>query len=182
MALRERPDPKYNPCMDDSKVLEPMRAAALALASILVVACSPDGPLGTLGAVATAPITAPVMFFSARLHDRDDFLDRARRNDRPLGPMSPRSQAMAQATLERALRQGRVNQGVYWQNEHDRSGYVAGGVTVLASGHTNDGALCREVLIETVITRRPTDQRVRTFCRSGTRWRVLAGPVESDGG
>ena len=60
------------------------RIVLLALAGGLVAGCAPDGPLGTVGAIVTAPITAPVMFVSARMNDREDHLARARRNDRPM--------------------------------------------------------------------------------------------------
>ena len=55
----------------------------LVLAASLLQGCAPDGPLGIVGAIVTAPITAPVMFFSARMNDREAFLERARRNQRP---------------------------------------------------------------------------------------------------
>ena len=42
------------------------------LAASLLAGCTPDGPLGTVGAIVTAPITAPVMFVSARMNDRED--------------------------------------------------------------------------------------------------------------
>ena len=40
------------------------RIALLVLGESLVAGCSPDGPLGTVGPIVTAPITAPVMFAS----------------------------------------------------------------------------------------------------------------------
>ena len=151
------------------------RTVFLVFATSLIAGCAPDGPLGTVGAIVTAPITAPVMFVSARMNDREDHLERARRNDRPMPPIDANSRAKARATLEKALELGRIDEGLYWQNDEDASGYSAGGVTVLATGPTEDGRLCREVLIETAMERRPTDQRVRTYCRDGARW----GTVES---
>ena len=56
------------------------QSGLLVLIASLVAGC------GTVGAIVTAPIMAPIMFFSARMNDRDDFLDRARQNDRPLLP------------------------------------------------------------------------------------------------
>ena len=150
------------------------RIVLLALVASLTLGCAPDGPLGTVGAIVTAPITAPIMFFSARMNDREDFLERARQNRRPLPPIDASSWAQAQATLEQALDRGRIDQGIYWQNNGDASGYAAGGVTVLATGRTNDGRPCREVLMETAMERRPTDQRVRTYCRNGDGWRSVA--------
>ena len=85
---------------------------------------------------------------------------------------------MARATLEQALERGTVDQGVYWQNNGDESGYAAVGVTVLATGETDDERPCREVLIETAMERRPTDQRIRTFCHDGASWRVGASTRE----
>ena len=146
------------------------RSTLLAFTVSLLAGCSPEGPLGVVGAIVTAPITAPVMFVSARMHDREDFLQDARRNVRPLPAVDARSQVQARTTLEQALEQGEVGQGLYWQNDDDASGYAAGGVTVLATGQTDDGRRCREVLIETVTERRPTDQRVRTYCRYGAGW------------
>ena len=146
----------------------------LVLAASLIGGCAPDGPLGTVGAIVTAPITAPVMFVSARLNDREDHLKRARRNDRPLPPIDAQSREMARATLEQALERETIDEGLYWQNDEDASGYAAGGVTVLATGRTDDGRPCREVLIETAMEGRPTDQRVRTYCRDGARWSVAA--------
>ena len=150
------------------------RIALLALTASLMAGCAPDGPLGAVGAIVTAPITAPVMFVSARMNDREDHLERARRNDRPLPPVDAKSRVMARATLEQALERGTIDEGIYWQNDEDASGYAAGGVTVLATGWTDDGRSCREVLIETAMKRRPTDQRVRTYCRTGTGWDIVA--------
>ena len=152
------------------------KIAMLLIAASFIGGCAPDGPLGTVGAIVTAPITAPVMFVSARMNDREDHLERARRNHRPLPPIDAESSAMAQATLEQALKQGRIDAGLYWQNDEDASGYAAGGVTVLATGRADDGRPCREVLIETAIARRPTDQRVRTYCRDGAGWTVATRP------
>ena len=42
------------------------RIAILVLTGNLVTGCAPDGPLGTVGAIVTVPITAPVMFVSAQ--------------------------------------------------------------------------------------------------------------------
>ena len=61
------------------------------------------------------------------------------------------------------------NVWVYWQNDDDASGYAAGGITVLATGRTEDGRLCRKALVETAMAKCPTDRRVRTWCRDGTR-------------
>ena len=144
----------------------------LVLAASLIGGCAPDGPLGTVGAIVTAPITAPVMFVSARLNDREDHLERARRNDRPLPPIDAQSREMARATLEQALERVTIDEGLYWQYDEDGSGYAAGGVTVLATGRTDDGRPCREVLIETAMEGRSTDQRVRTYCRDGAVWTV----------
>ena len=85
---------------------------------------------------------------------------------------------MARATLEKALELGRIDEGLYWQNDEDASGYAAGGVTVLATGPTDDGQVCREVLIETAMEGRPTDQRVRMYCRDGARWGMLKSTRE----
>ena len=137
------------------------RVALLMLAASVVAGCAPQGPLGTVGAILTAPITAPVMFVSARMNGRDAFLESARRNDRPLPAVDARSKAKAGETLEQALERGMVDQDLYWQNRADASGYAAGGVTVLATGRTDDDRVCHEVLIETAMESRPTDQRVR---------------------
>ena len=83
---------------------------------------------------------------------------------------------MARATLEQALDRGRIEEGIYWQNDEDASGYAAGGATVLATGRTDDGRPCREVLMETAMEGRPTDQRVRTYCWDGAGWRVATSP------
>ena len=154
------------------------RIALLAFTGSLISGCAPDGPLGTVGAIVTAPITAPVMFVSARMNDREDHLERARRNERPVPPIDAKSRTMARTTLEQALEEGRIDEGLYWQNDDDASGNAAGGVTVIATGRTDDGRVCREVLIETAMERRPTDQRVRTYCRDGARWSMAANPRE----
>ena len=148
--------------------------AMLVLAASLIGGCAPDGPLGTVGAIVTAPATAPVMFLSARMNNREDHLDGARRNDRPLCPIDAQSKEMARATLEQALERGTTDEVLHWQNDEDASRYAAGGVTVLATGRADDGRRCREVLIEIAIARRPTDQWVRTYCRDGARWSVAA--------
>lgn len=85
---------------------------------------------------------------------------------------------MAQGTVERALEQGRIDEGLYWQNDEDASGYAAGGVTVIATGRADDGRVCREVLIEIAMERRPTDQRVRTYCWDGARWAMVESTRE----
>ena len=149
------------------------RIALLALAGSLISGCAPDGPLGAVGAIVTAPITAPVMFVSARMNDREAHLERARRNDRPVPAIDAKSGKMALETLEQALEQGKIDEGRYWQNDDDASGCVAGGVTVLATERTEEGRECREVLIETAMERRPTDRRVRTYCRDGARWSMI---------
>ena len=146
------------------------RTALLVLTASLMQGCAPDGPLGTVGAIVTAPITATVMFVSARMNHREDFLASARQNHRPLPPIDARSRAMARMTLNTPLEREIIDQSLYWQNDGDASGYAAGGVTVLATDRTDDGRACREVLIETALDRRPTDQRVRTHCRNGERW------------
>lgn len=146
------------------------QSGLLVLIASLVAGCS------TVGAIVTAPIMAPIMFFSARMNDRDDFLDRARQNDRPLPPIDARSRGYAQTTLEQALELATIDRGLYWQNDEDASGRAAGGVTVLESGHTDNGRTCREVLIETVMARRPTDQRVRTYCRDDNGWTAVVTP------
>ena len=151
------------------------RIALLVLAGSLIAGCAPVGPLGTVGAIVTAPITAPVMFVSARVNDREDHIERARRNERPLPPIDEESREMARTTLEQALEQGTIDEGLYWQNDNDASGYAAGGITVLADGETDDGRHCREVFIETAMDGRPTDQRVRTYCRDGPKWRIATG-------
>ena len=89
------------------------KTALLVLAASLFQGCAPDGPLGAVGAIVTAPITAPVMFFSARMNDREDFLERARQNDRPLPPLDARSRTKARSTLEQALESGTIDQGLY---------------------------------------------------------------------
>ena len=154
------------------------RTASLGLAATLTVGCASDGPLGAVGAIVTAPITAPVMFVSARMNDREDHLERARRNDRPIPPIDEQSKAMARATLEKALELGRIDEELYWQNDEDASGYAAGGVTVLATRATDNRGLCREVLIETAMEQRPTDQRVQTYCRDGPRWSMVESTRE----
>ena len=134
----------------------------LLIAASLVGGCAPDGPLGTVGAIVTAPVTAPVMLASARMNHREDHVERARRNDRPLPPINAQSREMARATLEQALERGTIDEGLYWQNDEDASGYAAGGVTVLATGRTDDGRPCREVLSETAMEGRPTSGYGRT--------------------
>ena len=96
------------------------------------------------------------------------------RNDRPLPPIDAQSREMARQILEQALERGTIDEGLLWQNDEDAGGHAAGGVTVLAVGRTKDGRRCREVLIETAMERRPTDQRVRTDCRDGAGWRSAA--------
>ena len=71
-------------------------------------------------------------------------------------------------------KRGTIDRGLYWQDDDDASGYAAGGVTVLATRRTDDGRMCREVLIETAMERRPTDQRVRKYCRDGAGWTAVA--------
>ena len=147
---------------------------AILLLTAFVAGCANEngtgGVLGVAGAIVTAPIMAPIMFIEARRNDRESFLEERRRNYRPLPPIDAKSGRLSAATLQQALDEGAIDKGVYWDNHDDASGYAAGGVTVIATGRTQDGRQCREVLIETAMKRRPTDQRVRTFCRQGDRW------------
>ncbi len=147
------------------------------LLTALVAGCAnkngAGGALGVAGAIVTAPIMAPIMFIEARRNDRASFLERAKDNRRPLPPIDAKSGRLAARTLQQSLDQGALDKGVYWENQDDASGYAGGGVTVLATGRTEDGRECREVLIETGMKDRPTDQRVRTFCREGDRWQAV---------
>jgi len=149
------------------------------LLTALVAGCSNEkgvgGVLDVAGAIVTAPIIAPIMFIEARRNDRASFLERAKDNHRPLPPIDAKSGRLAAKTLQQALGQGALDKGVYWENHDDASGYAAGGVTVLATGRNEDGRQCREVLIETAMKNRPTDQRVRTFCREGEKWGEVTG-------
>lgn len=131
------------------------------------------GVPGVVGAIVTAPIIAPIMFVEARRNDRKAFLEERRHNNRPLPPIDAKSKRLAAATLRQALDAGVLDKGLYWDNHDDASGYAAGGVTVIATGRTDDRRQCREVLIETAFKGRPTDQRVRTFCRQGEQWGEL---------
>ena len=155
--------------------------AMFVLATALVAGCGgksgPGGPLGVAGAILTAPITAPIMFFGARRDDDRVLRDRieaARRNHSPPPRIDARSTEQASGALQTALARGAVNEAVYWQNRHDASGHVVGAATVLAKGRTSDGQPCREVLIETTVEGLPTDWRTRTLCRTGGRWREVA--------
>lgn len=152
----------------------------LVLAASLASGCQTEGTTDMVGAIITAPITAPIMFISARMNDRETFLERARQNNRPLPPIDARSKGYAQATLEQALEQGAIDEGLYWRNDEDASGRAGGGVTLLGSAHTDDGRTCRDVLIETVTEGRPTDQRVRTYCRSEGDWTPVARDTGED--
>ena len=106
------------------------RTALLRLVANLVAGCAPDRPPGAVGAIATAPI----MFVSARMNDREDHLERARRNDRPMPPIDEETRAMAQATLEKALELGRTDEDLYGPNDEHATGHAAGEATVLPTG------------------------------------------------
>ena len=75
------------------------KTAMLLTAASLVGGCAPDGPFGTVGAIVTAPITAPVMFVSARMSDREDHIERARRNHRPPDMASARASCVPVAGM-----------------------------------------------------------------------------------
>ena len=102
------------------------RMMMLALATSLIAGRKPDGPLGTVGAIVTAPVTVPVMFVSARLNDDEGHLERARRNHRALPPIDAESGEMARATLEQALARGRIDEGALLA-ERRRCKRVCGG-------------------------------------------------------
>lgn len=72
----------------------------LVLARSLTAGCAPDGPLGMVGTIVTAPFAARVMFVSARMNDREYHVERARQNHRPPPPIDADSGEMARATLE----------------------------------------------------------------------------------
>ncbi len=153
-----------------TKILTSAAKATIILVTGLLSACGGGGggPFDTVAAIVTAPVTMPIMIFEARRNDREAFLERARGNVRPLPPLDPESRKMADAALLLALDQGEIDKGHYGENNQDRNGRRAGGVTVLSTEHVATNSICREVLIETVIEGRPTDQRVRTWCRHGT--------------
>ena len=153
------------------------RSALLVLMGSLIAGCAPDGPLGAVGAIVTAPITAPVMFVSARMNDREDHLERARRNDRPPPPIDAQSREMARATLEQALERGTIDEGFTGRTTTARAAMRRAGSPCSRTGRRTRTAL-PEVLIETAMERRPTDQRVRTYCRDGAKWRIATGCPE----
>ena len=157
------------------------KTAMFALATALVAGCGgksgPGGPLGVAGAILTAPITAPIMFFEARRNDDRVLRHRikaARRNHSPPPQIDARSRERAAGALQTALARGAVNEAVHWQNWHDASGHVVGAATVLAKGRTSDDQPCCEVLSETTVEDLPTDGRTRTLCRTGGGWREVA--------
>ena len=158
-----------------------MRTALFVLAAFVAQGCALEDPLGTVAAIVTAPITAPIMFVSARMHGREDFLERARRNHRPLPPIDAVSSVLARATLEQALERGAIDHGFFWQNDEDASGSAGGAVTVLETGRKEDGRVCRKALIETAMEHRQTDQRMRTYCRDDTGWAAVEGVPKSVG-
>ena len=121
--------------------------AMFVLATALVAGCGgksgPGSPLGVAGAILTAPITAPIMFFEARRNDGRVLRDRieaARRNHSPPPRIDARSRERAAGALQTALGRGAVSETVHWQNRHDASGHVVGGATVLAKGIISDSA------------------------------------------
>ena len=156
------------------------KPAALVLIASLAAGCGQSSgagrPLDVAAAIVTAPIIAPIMFFAARrndggaLHER---VERARQNQSPPPLIDPRPAARSAATLKLALDRGAENESAYWENAHDATGHVAGGVTVLADGQADDGRYCREVLVETTVEGLPTDWRVRAFCREDDRWQEV---------
>ncbi len=153
----------------ETKILSSAVKAMIILVTGILSACGGGGggSLESVAAIVTAPITMPIMIFEARRNDREAFLDQARENLRPLPPLDPESRKMADDTLLLALDRGQIDKGYYWENNQDRNGRRAGGVTVLSTEHLASESVCREVLIETVIEGQPTDQRVRTWCRHG---------------
>lgn len=153
----------------ETKILSSAVKAMIILVTGILSACGGGGggSLESVAAIVTAPITMPIMIFEARRNDREAFLDQARENLRPLPPLDPESRKMADDTLLLALDRGQIDKGYYWENNQDRNGRRAGGVTVLSTEHLASESVCREVLIETVIEGQPTDKRVRTWCRHG---------------
>ena len=143
-------------------------ATAVLLAGLLSGCGGGGGPLGAVAAVVTTPVTMPIMVFEARRIDRETFLEQARENRRPLAPLDPESRKLADATLRLALDRGEIDKGHYWENGRDGNGRRADGVTVLSTEQAATESVCRDVLIETVAEGRPTDQRVRTWCRHRT--------------
>lgn len=111
------------------------------LLAALVAGCAnkndgAGGALDVVGAIVTAPVITPIMFIEARHNDRASFLKRAKDNRRPLPPINAKSARLSAKTLQQALDQGALDEGVYWENHDDASGHAASGVTVLANGRT----------------------------------------------
>ena len=139
------------------------------LRTALLAGCTNEKGAGGVLDVAGAIVTAPIMFIEAQRNDRASFLKRGKDNHWPLPPIDAKLRRLAATTLDQALNQRALDKTVYWGTHADASGYAAGGGTVLATGRTQEGRPCREVLIETAIKERLTDQRGRTFCRERGR-------------
>ena len=115
--------------------------AMFVLATALVAGCGgksgPGSPLGVAGAILTAPITAPIMFFERDATTAGVRVTEARRIGAEPLASAPNRRAFSGTgrggTSDRA-RGGAVNETVHWQNRHDASGHVVGGATVLAKG------------------------------------------------
>ena len=149
----------------------------LVVAVTIIEGCGAAQPLETVTAIVTAPLTAPIMIFEARRNDQEAWLERSRRNDRVWPPLDEASRAIAQAALEQVLEDGTIGQTVGWHNTHEHSGPTGGTLTVLATWRSPDAKQCRELLVERHLTRKTTDQRVRTYCRENGGWRARAGPM-----
>ena len=151
--------------------------APLALAATIIQGCGATGPLETAAAIVTAPIIAPIMIFEARRNDEGAWLEKARRNDRVWPPLDETSRAIAQAALKQALEDGTIGRTVGWQNTDEHTRPTGGTLTVLATWNSPDAKECHELLIERHLTRKTTDQRVRTYCRENEGWRARPGPM-----
>ena len=86
------------------------------------------------------------------------------RDQAPWWPRRPLSRHWTGARSTRGLTEGTTR----------TRAVCSGWVTVLATGRTEDGRLCREVLIETAMERHPTEQCVRTWCRDCSGWQKVA--------
>ena len=133
--------------------------AATALGTSVASGC------GTVAAVATAPITMPIMIIGARVNDGGPSIEELRET----------SQWKAEEALVRALEHGTVGSSSTWTNANDPQGPAWGRSTLLAQGRGAEGETCWRTRIESRMGDEPIEEKTQTLCRVGRNgWRIVS--------
>ena len=136
----------------------------LAQMAAIVLGTSVASGCGTVAAVATAPITMPIMIIGARVNDGGPSIEELRKT----------SQWKAEEALMHALKHGTIGSSTTWTNPSDPQGPAWGRSTLLVQGRGAEGETCWRTRIESRTGDEPIEEKTETLCRVGRNgWRVV---------